>query len=372
MKKNVIQITIFSVVSFSSCCVYAKNIIYGFENAQHFHHQIKNPVYIQAGSFSKKTNADKYLNFLKKKTNKHVLIKSKGKLYTVLIGPISSLNEVNQTATKLLHTQPSAVQKPHHTTVISKTIINTPIEHQEATHHWADFAQNAKWFIAVGGGEQYAISSRNIFVNNGSNLPAPYNQDTYTTNTDNSAVFSLAAGKRWVNDSKWISASSLSLNWQHYFNIQPGHNILQYSDPEFLNYTYNWNFDSNLLLANAKLDLLRYQRFAPYITGGIGAAFNYAHGYNETALSGVTPRLSPGFQNHTTTQFAYQLGTGVDLQLNPKLILSVGYNYQNLGGVFSGSGVGSWSGQKLHAGSYGSNEVLATINYLFGIEEQGK
>jgi opacity protein-like surface antigen len=222
------------------------------------------------------------------------------------------------------------------------------------------------WFVGVGAGAQFPTSINNMAVNNGSDLPAPYNQDLYGINTDNEAVFALSAGRRWERDSFWIPAYSAGVSWQYYFNTQVGNTIMQYSDPEFLNYNYNWNFKSNLLLATAKLNLVQYGKLSPYINGGIGAAFNNASGYSETALNNVTPRVSPAFANNSSTQFAYQAGIGLDFRASPQAIFSLGYNYQNLGGLSSGAGTGAWSNQTLSSGSYSSNEVLVSVNYLFG------
>lgn len=56
------------------------------------------------------------------------------------------------------------------------------------------------------------------------------------------------------------------------------------------------------------------------------------------------------------------------MQVIPQFIISVGYIYQDLGPVSSGTRVETWSGRSLNAGSYRSNEVLVTATYLFGTE----
>lgn len=224
----------------------------------------------------------------------------------------------------------------------------------------------ANWFVATGAGEQFPISSDSMRVNNGSDFPAPYNQDSYSMSHNNSAVFALSAGRRWKQDSVWLPSYSIGILWQNFLKTHANGSIMQYSDPEFTNYNYRWNIKSNMLLATGKLNLVQHKKLSPYINGGLGTAFTHTNGYTETVLAGVTLRDNPGFTSNTSSQFAYQAGAGVDLQVLPQLILSLGYNYQNLGDLSSGKGTGTWSDESLRSSSLSSNEVLVSVSYLFG------
>lgn len=80
-------------------------------------------------------------------------------------------------------------------------------------------------------------------------------------------------------------------------------------------------------MINVFFDLHNRSRFTPYLGGGIGAATLYlsdTYGY-------VTKRNSTYYQplywESDDTVFAYQLGGGVDIALNKRFSIDVGYRY---------------------------------------------
>ncbi len=251
-----------------------------------------------------------------------------------------------------------------HSPSFSKNVQNTQSPQPQSI-----FSAQGNWFVSLGGGAQFPELNSHTKVNNGSEFPDPYNYDQYSINNDNAGVIAASAGRRWQNNNFWFPSYSLSIFWQYFFKTHISGEITQYSLPEFTDYTYNLDFTSNLLLASGKINLFQYGIFSPFVNGGIGSSFNNVSNYNEKALAGVTPRVSPAFRDSNTSEFAYNIGAGIDVQLLPQFILSVGYIYQDLGPISSGNGVDTWSGQSLNLGSYRSNEVLITATYLFGKEK---
>ena len=232
-------------------------------------------------------------------------------------------------------------------------------------------ANDSSWLLSLGvGGQQSQWNASS--VNNGSLFPLPYSQDRFSSSSSSTkALISLFAGKSWQRDQPWLPAYSLGVLYQSLFSSPLQGSITQYSLPEFTNYRYQAQASSNLVLASGKWDLYRYHQALPYVTAGLGAAFNRFNGYQETALPGVTPRLSPGFADNSNSRFAYQLGAGVDYEVNPQLMLTVGYQYLNLGRLDSGPGTSSWSSQALGFGSYRSNAVLFGLSYSFDVSSNG-
>ncbi len=225
---------------------------------------------------------------------------------------------------------------------------------------------SAHWFIfgAVGGQKPSFKSS--MYVNNGSLLPSPSNQDSYSVNQDKAEpMIVVFAGRYWQTDKKWFPAYALGVRYEALFSTRISGAITQYSLPLFTNYVYNWDISSNLLFASGKLNLFKYKRVLPYMAGGVGAGFNRASQYTETALPNITPRVSPGFTNNLNTAFAYHVGAGLDFQLLPQWILSFAYQYMDLGNVASGPGVSTWSNESLQLGHYRSNSLLLGVTYLF-------
>lgn len=227
-------------------------------------------------------------------------------------------------------------------------------------------AASSKWYLTVGGGEQYPQFPSSMTVNNNSDFEPPYNQDIYDTKQRHQPFFLISAGKRWVRKSHWFPSYSLGLQFQHAFTQDIGGTVTQYSDPEFTNYTYQWNLYSNELLAVGKMNLFSIGRVSPYVSAGIGGVVNTTDNYTESALPGVTaPRTSPGFADESNLQFAYQLGAGVDLQMNKQMLFTIGYLYQDLGEAKSGSGASSWSNRSLDLGTVKTNSVFLALTYLF-------
>jgi opacity protein-like surface antigen len=224
----------------------------------------------------------------------------------------------------------------------------------------------AGWYIAGSLGAQSSRVDSNLGVNNGSGYPAPFGTDSYSTSTKSAAIAGMEGGYRWVRNNQWLPAYTLGLRYKHLFSTNVGRQITQYSTPEFTNYNYNWNVSSDVLLIASKLNLVQFGQFLPYVTGGVGIAFNHAANYNETALAGVTPRTNPAFDNNTDREFTYMVGAGVDWQVSPRVILSLGYEFQDLGSLSSGKGTGLWAADALHTGSYRTNSVLFSTSYLIG------
>ncbi len=348
-------------------------IIYGLKAADIYKNKHPNSTYIiQVASFSKERNALSYQKKLQV-TNKHpITIKPKfihnKKMYAVMIGPIKPSNKLtifpktklntNIQVKKINSTKNVTSQKSH-------VIIYNPIkfiEKQDIKNLWI----NSNWYLTIGGGEQFPNSSSTLTVNNGSGFPSPYDVDIYSgSSRNNSGIFALSGGRVWQRNSFYIPSYSLGVMWQHLFRNNLNGQITQYSDPEFLNYDYQLNTTSNVVLAYSKINIFSYKKFLPYFNIGLGGTFNRTNGYNEEALEFVTARVSPQFQDNSSNQFAYLLGAGFDVLATPNLSISAGYNYLNIGNLATGYGVETWSAAKLNYGANSTNEVLITLNYKF-------
>jgi opacity protein-like surface antigen len=229
---------------------------------------------------------------------------------------------------------------------------------------------SGNWFITLGAGAQFPDLHSNMNTENGSRFPPSSNNDRYSISDNNGAVIAASAGRRWQNTHFWFPSYSLGVFWQYFFQTNIHGKITQYSLPEFANYNYKIDIASNIVLASGKINLFKYGLFSPYVNGGLGSSFNNVSNFRETVLPGETPRVSPGFRNANSSEFAYNVGLGIDLQFMSQLIFSVGYIYQNLGPVSTGIGVNTWSSQSLSPGTYQSNEVLVTATYIFDREKK--
>lgn len=93
------------------------------------------------------------------------------------------------------------------------------------------------------------------------------------------------------------------------------------------NFSYR-DVDGNLgalsMLANAYIDLHNASPITPYFGGGIGFAVLHMDDTTGNDSSGSRVILYP---QDDYTVFAYQIGAGLEIALNPMLSLDVGYRY---------------------------------------------
>jgi len=226
------------------------------------------------------------------------------------------------------------------------------------------------WFLSIDGGIQQPMKFDTIYVNNGSGFIFPYNRDVYATNKRIHGILGATFGYRWAcEESDWFPAYSLGLRLQRIFSGNAGDTVSQYTPPPslFTNYNYNLDTSSNVVLAAGKLNIYQYYDFMPYISAGFGMAFNHVSNFTETVRPNgiVTPRISPAFTSDNQHEFAYTLGIGFDYQVNDQVLVSLGYEFQDLGNMSSGYGLNLWSGQYLNLGSYRANSLLLGGTYLF-------
>ncbi|KTC96140.1 outer membrane protein [Legionella erythra] len=222
------------------------------------------------------------------------------------------------------------------------------------------------WFVRAGLGLGEPDFNRTMAIDNGSGFPSPLHVDLYSTSKKTATSVNLAAGYNWHRRQIGLPAVSVGLNYQHLFSNDINGTITQYSLPQFTNYRYTWAVESEVLALFARTNLIQYQRLLPYFEGSIGSAWNTASHYRETPFSGVTPRTSPWFRNHTSTHFTYSLGAGLDFTLTEKITVSLGYEFRDWGTVTSKSGELTWSQEQLNAGHYRTHSGLLSLTYLFG------
>lgn len=93
--------------------------------------------------------------------------------------------------------------------------------------------------------------------------------------------------------------------------------------------TTTWNIQSDILMANLRLNLLKNFEIMPYIKAGAGVSRNQSSSYNN-----VTPSISTlSYGGKTINSFAWQLGVGMSFEYNELLGTELEYTYVNRGTV---------------------------------------
>lgn len=231
-------------------------------------------------------------------------------------------------------------------------------------------SKNRPWFLGASLGWAWPSFSKNsTSILNGSNQPSPSNSDRYSIRSPSSTSnWTIFTGYRWSRKATWLPFYSLALQYQHLSRFKTQGTIEQYSLSNFTNYSYRMYGQADIFSLQSKADIYQYRSYLPYITLGLGVACNNLTGYGETPTSGITPRENPNFKAKTTNNFAYTFGLGIDYLLQPSLILSLGYEYANLGDAKTGYGkASSWSNDLLKFGRLSSSTVMLSASYQLPI-----
>ena len=339
-------------------CISTSNahVVYG-DHQLHRKHQ--KGTYIQVGAFRIKHNAiTKKQHVLRRHPTYFVTIHHHHNGYYVVLA-------------KPRHTHAHSRYHPrHHVRHAHRDIRHITQENRVGMSAWSDRAirhiQSSSGFLGVQGATLWPILPNNIQVNNGSGYAYPLNMDTYFTHDDVQGAIGFVVGRMWKRNTTWMPYYSIGGRYQHIFSGNITGNIAQYSLPEFENYAYSWSVAINTLTAFLKVDLVEYAKTLPYLEGGLGVSFNQAQNYLETPYPGVPPRISPNYGPSSHASFAYHFGAGLDFKVFDSCTASLGYEYQNLGKVNSGTGQGiNWGAQRLALGNYQANTLLVRLSYIF-------
>ncbi len=334
--------------------------IFGLDKAQDFQSDATGQFYIQLASFRNKSNAAKIVALIRSKTNTPVTLKDKNGFYLVTMGPMSSAADVRAISEALSSSLPRLPAMPPPPQPIPPVPEPPPVIIPEQDN----------WYLEADVGVEAPMVDNTMTANNGFGdfLPPPFDSDSFTTKTRWGAAIGLGWGYRWQPNTKWFPAYSLGLRYKHYFQTNIGSQVSQFSLAELTN-NYNWNVIANVVMVSAKVNLRQFGHFLPFINAGAGMAFNRTSNYYEFPgpaldFEGSELRDNPGFKNNNTARFTYSFGAGVDWQVHPRLLVSVDYEFQDMGSLYSSNGANNFSNSSLVSKIYQSNNIFLSLTYL--------
>jgi opacity protein-like surface antigen len=221
------------------------------------------------------------------------------------------------------------------------------------------------WFLGGAGSWVWPnLNQSSTTVVNGSSASPPSNLDSYSIHNPNSTGdVSLYGGYRFDKFNSVFPSYSLAFRFQHLVSTQLNGMIQQYSLPAFTNYNYSLNVSSDIFSVEGKVDVYQFGRFSPYVSVGIGLASTSVSGYNEQAVAGIIPRISPAYGDHTANNFMFDAGLGFDYQMTQQFWASLGYEYSNLGKIRTNSGTSTWANQSLSFGTLTNQAILLGLFY---------
>lgn len=146
----------------------------------------------------------------------------------------------------------------------------------------------------------------------------------------------LDTGYSWSSDADGSGIVGIGLGYQLNDHIR-GDVTLAYRGwydasksgffPGFGTLSGSSDVDSTDGMVNAYYDIGHFDRFTPYVGGGVGVAYNHAGAAN-LALNGINGGQIGSGNN---TDFAWQLSAGTAVSLMQGLSLDIGYRYIDLG-----------------------------------------
>ncbi|WP_131783576.1 outer membrane protein [Legionella gresilensis] len=186
---------------------------------------------------------------------------------------------------------------------------------------------------------------------------------TYTANKTNSTLVNgevfLGIQHAWSPSfySQWGLAVAATNN------VKLSGHIWDDADPQFNNFTYRYKIQHTYVGFKGKFLADMGYWLIPWISGSLGAGFNYAHDFNNTPL--IFEALpNSNFTSHTETTFSYTVGAGVQMTLNPNWQIGVGYEFADWGKSHLGRATGQTNHWGLEQNHLYTNGVLFNLTYL--------
>lgn len=186
------------------------------------------------------------------------------------------------------------------------------------------------------------------------------------TNT-NSATTVVDAGafigiERVFTDRLWVQ---LGVSGYVDEQISPQGQVWLFASPEFNTLAYGYNIHHTRVMAEGKFltSFGSYQAVHPYVSWGLGAAFNQAQNYRERALIAGAVPTAP-FANNSRTSFTWDVGVGVDYTFSSHVRLGAGYQFIDLGSVSLGPTPAATTRQTLSLPHLYTNQLRFQISFL--------
>jgi hypothetical protein len=131
---------------------------------------------------------------------------------------------------------------------------------------------------------------------------------------------------------------------------------------------YKFQAKSRSVLAESRVAYTQYN-WQPYALAGVGVAWNHLYNYNETpTIPSKSAQASPyPFANHTSSDFAYEFGVGIQKQLYSDLsrhlqcFLALDYRYMNNGLGNLGSSSAQTTRDRIHITNLQMQALLLSL-----------
>jgi opacity protein-like surface antigen len=218
------------------------------------------------------------------------------------------------------------------------------------------------WYLDAGLGWMFNQNLGKTYLAN-MDLPA----DQYNASKSKRSLMGFwGGGYVWARQTQWFPFTSVGLEYSYNPPVEVKGVIEEMSDPEQANFNYKFKVSHHTLRLVGKADLVRWQNWMPYLSGGVGTSWNRFSNYSEEATTdAVSPRPAPAFPNKTQVNFSYDLGVGVDYIFTENLWGGVGYRYDHFGWGKTGDTNAEFADKSLK-NTLRAHTIIFSLRYLFG------
>lgn len=298
--------------------LFSEQIVYGLDSARQLRVNSNQTYYIQLGGFTKKANAERFLEKQRALLGNHVILRKVGHYYSVGIAPSKTKDYLGTTHKKPIRIVKVATKAESKMGVIEK---------------------NGSGFLPVytiaGGIGLHTINQK---------------AQSYTGSDDNVFQYYSTKGNDGVGMGGIFIGLEHPLQWPGFFmqgglelnafsqgnvkgdhlvGIEPGTSTL---------YHYRYGIKTQQLLAVAKFFSTFREIYHPNLSVGLGGAFNRATSFSANAAETGSINLTAQFGDHTQSALSYSLGLGMDADISQRLRLGLGYRFSDIGKTSLGMG----------------------------------
>jgi outer membrane autotransporter protein len=143
-------------------------------------------------------------------------------------------------------------------------------------------------------------------------------------------VYYIGNAKKLSSEVQWFPMIEPEINL-YYSDYQSNGQVYRYNSVAFNDLTYEMPVPSTRVMLDLAVTVVSWCRFSTYAIGGIGNAWNRVS-YSDSVNSGDTCDLQTlNLHSRTNSNFAWELGAGVNYAFNDCIGVSAEYLYTDFG-----------------------------------------
>ena len=361
-KSKIICGTAFILIGVYSSPYAANQWVFGANKAKHFQGSNSKHYYVSLGAFHNKHNAQRFYKKMKAKQIEGVHMSSKRRgTYDVFVGPISAaevrqvgamasgkVNGVKARSLPVYKTSSSSISmQPAHSAKPASVLASVISPHGKSSPV-VTLSLGASWTHG---------NTTNLIL-----TPTVTNTYTVTNGTNAFILGELFTGTQKELASGWMGQLGTVVTLSGKAPIAG--EIWVNTDPTLNNYDYNYSVNHSYFGFQGKvLKDTNWYTIQPYLSGSIGLAMNYAHGYYSAPITIPQTVTSASFASRVTPSFSYTLGAGLDKAINSSWSTGVGYEFSDWGRGSLGVAPGQFTNKGLTLNHMYNNAVLVNLSY---------